>query len=115
MNLKLYGSTDWTGSLKASAKFEVIGSINAESKTASEATMQVASTNLQITPSVHRPETDESSASSLTVPNKANNLYYNFLLENKDTDSCYSKAGRSTISVDLESVGVKTEKDGQKL
>lgn len=115
LNLKLYGSTDWTGSLKASAKFEVIGSINAESKTASEATMQVASTNLQITPSVHRLETDESSASSLTVPNKANNLYYNFLLENKDTDSCYSKAGRSTISVDLESVGVKTEKDGQKI
>lgn len=32
MNLKLYGSTDWTGDLKASAHFEVIGSINEASR-----------------------------------------------------------------------------------
>lgn len=45
MNLKLYGSTDWVGDLKASARFEVIGSINEASRTSSEATMQVAKTN----------------------------------------------------------------------
>ena len=115
MNLKLYGSTDWTGDLKASAHFEVIGSINEASKTSSEATMQVAKTNLQITPSADRPETQESDNKSLTVPNKANGLYYGFLLENGATSDCYSKAGKSLISVDLQSVGVKTEKDSAKI
>ena len=115
MNLKLYGSTDWTGDLKALAHFEVIGSINEASKTSSEATMQVAKTNLQITPSANRPETQESDNKSLTVPNKANGLYYGFLLENGATSDCYSKAGKSLISVDLQSVGVKTEKDSAKI
>lgn len=115
MNLKLYGSTDWTGDLKASAHFEVIGSINEASKTSSEATMQVAKTNLQITPSANRPETQESDNKSLTVPNKANDLYYGFLLENGATSGCYSKAGKSLVSVDLQSVGVKTEKDSAKI
>ena len=115
MNLKLYGSTDWVGDLKASARFEVIGSINEASKTASEATMQVAKTNLVITPSANRPETNQTSNKSLTVPNKANDLYYGFLLENKETSDCYSKAGKSLISVDLQSVDVKTEKDNAKI
>ena len=115
MNLKLYGSTDWVGDLKASARFEVIGSINEASKTSSEATMQVAKTNLVITPSANRPETNQTSNKSLTVPNKANDLYYGFLLENKETSDCYSKAGKSLISVDLQSVGVKTEKDNAKI
>ena len=115
MNLKLYGSTDWVGDLKASARFEVIGSINEASKTASKATMQVAKTNLVITPSANRPETNQTSNKSLTVPNKANDLYYGFLLENKETSGCYSKAGKSLISVDLQSVGVKTEKDNAKI
>ena len=110
MNLKLYGSTDWTGDLKASAHFEVIGSINEASKTSSEATMQVAKTNLQITPSANRPETQESDNKSLTVPNKANDLYYGFLLENGATSGCYSKAGKSLVSVDLQSVGVKQKR-----
>uniref|UniRef100_UPI0025E6866A hypothetical protein n=1 Tax=Ruminococcus sp. TaxID=41978 RepID=UPI0025E6866A len=113
--LKLYGSTDWTGELKASAKFEVIGSINAESRTSSNATMLVADSNLQITPSANRPETNETDKASLTVPNKAKDLYYSFILENKATSGCYSKAGKSIVSVDLQSVGVKTEKDGAKI
>ena len=115
MNLKLYGSTDWVGDLKASARFEVIGSINEASRTSSEATMQVAKTNLIITPSANRPETKETSNKSLTVPNKADNLYYGFLLENGAASDCYSKAGKSLISVDLQSVGVKTEKGGAKI
>lgn len=102
MNLKLYGSTDWVGDLKASARFEVIGSINEASRTSSEATMQVAKTNLIITPSANRPETKETSNKSLTVPNKADNLYYGFLLENGVASDCYSKAGKSLISVDLQ-------------
>ena len=49
------------------------------------------------------------------MPNKANDLYYGFLLENKETSDYYSKAGKSLISVDLQSVGVKTEKDNAKI
>lgn len=77
--------------------------------------MQVAKTNLIITPSANRPETKETSNKSLTVPNKADNLYYGFLLENGAASDCYSKAGKSLISVDLQSVGVKTEKGGAKI
>ncbi|MFR6495044.1 MAG: hypothetical protein ACLUOF_00380 [Ruminococcus sp.] len=109
MNLKLYGSTDWTGDLKALAHFEVIGSINEASKTSSEATMQVAKTNLQITPSANRPETQESDNKSLTVPNKANGLYYGFLLENGQLRTA-AQGWELTVSVDLQSVGVKTER-----
>lgn len=42
-------------------------------------------------------------------------MYYGFLLENGVASDCYSKAGKSLISVDLQSVGVKTEKDNAKI
>lgn len=108
LDVNVYGHTDWIGELKASVYFEVVGSINEASRTNSEATMSVAKTNIKIPATANR---GEKSKNKLTVPNKAKDLFYNFVLEN---DSI-SKVGPANVDISIDSVGVKATKDGAEI